>query len=54
MGQSITINAKSSCQEVAFELVTTTQPDPHNWTLNSCFSVLRNVWGALGTVSLLH
>ena len=41
MGQSITINAKSSCQEVAFELVTTNQPDPHNWTLNSCFSVFR-------------
>src|SRR6185312_6849311 len=23
-------------------------PDPHNWTLNSCFSVFRNVWVQLG------
>ena len=39
MGQPGPINAKVAC-----ELVTTTSTDPHNWTLNSCFSVLRIVW----------
>jgi len=39
---------KSLCHEVASELVTTNPPDPHNWTLNSCFSVFRNVWVHLG------
>ena len=29
-------------------LVTTNVPDPHHWTLNSCFSVFRNVWVPLG------
>ena len=37
---------KSSCHEVTSEPVAT--PDPHNWTLNSCFSVFRNVWVHLG------
>ena len=39
---------KSSCQEVAFVLVTTNPPDPHNWTLNWCFSVFRNICVHLG------
>jgi hypothetical protein len=39
---------KSSCHEVASELVTTNAPDPHHWTPNSCFSVSRNVWVHLG------
>ena len=34
---------KSSCHEVTSELVTTNVPDPHHWTLNSCFCVFRNV-----------
>ena len=37
---------KSSCHEVTSEPVTT--PDPHNWKLNSCFSVFRNIWVHLG------
>ena len=39
---------KSSCQEVALELVTTIPPDPYNCSLNSCFSVFRNVYVHLG------
>src|SRR6185295_11320049 len=37
---------KSSCHEVTSEPVTT--PDSHNWKLNSCFSVFRNIWVHLG------
>ena len=37
---------KSSCHEVTSEPVT--MPDPHNWTLNLCYSVFRNVWVHLG------
>ena len=28
--------------------------DPHHWTLNSCFGAFLSVWGAFGTVLLLH
>ena len=37
-------SCKCSSHEVTSELVTTNVPDPHHWTLNSCFSVFRNVW----------
>ena len=40
--------SKSSCHEVASELVTTNASDAHYWTLNSCFSVFRNVSVHLG------
>ena len=40
MGQSGAINAKV-CATMSR---TTNVPDPHHWTLNSCFSVFRNVW----------
>ena len=30
------------------ELFTTNVPDPHHWTLNSCFSVFCNLWVNLG------
>src|SRR6185312_15605275 len=33
---------------ITSELVTTNVPDPHHWTLNSCFCVFRNVWVYLG------
>ena len=39
---------KSSCHEVSSKLVTTNAPDPHHWTVNSCFSVFHNVWVHLG------
>ena len=44
MGQSGAINAKVR----ATMSRTTNVPDPHHWTLNSCFSVFRNVWVHLG------
>ena len=37
---------KRSCHEVTSEPVTT--PDPHNWKLNTCFSVFRNILVHLG------
>ena len=39
---------KSSCHDVALEFFTTNTPDPHQWTLNSCFGAFRNVWVHLG------
>ena len=47
MGQSGAINA-NVCATKSSELLTTNAPDPHHWTLNSCFSVFRNVWVPLG------
>ena len=44
MGQSGAINAKVRVTMSR----TTNVPDPHHWTLNSCFSVFRNVWVPLG------
>ena len=44
MGQSGATNAKVQVTKSRPELVTTNVPDPHHWTLNSCFSVFRNVW----------
>ena len=44
IGQSGATNAKVRVTEVASELVTTNVPDPHHWTLNSYFSMFRNVW----------
>ena len=35
---------KSSCHEVVSELFATNVPDPHHWTLNSCFVAFRKVW----------
>jgi hypothetical protein len=38
---------KSSCHDVALELFATNAPDPHHWTLNSCFVLFLSVWGHL-------
>jgi len=40
---------KSSCHEVVSELFATNAPDPHHWTLNSCFVAFRKVWVHLGS-----
>ena len=40
---------KSSCPEVASELFATNAPDPHHWTLNSCFVAFRKVRVHLGS-----
>ena len=40
---------KSSCHEVVSELFATNPPDPHHWTLNSCFVAFRKVWVHLGS-----
>ena len=47
MGQSGAINAKvrATKSRLNFSL---NVPDPHHWTLNSCFSVFPNVWVHLG------
>ena len=36
------------------EFFTKSAPDPHHWTLNSCFGAFLFLLGAFGTVSLLH
>ena len=43
MGRTGAINA-CSCHEVVSELFATNAPDPHHWTLNSCFVTFRKVW----------
>jgi hypothetical protein len=40
---------KSSCHEVVSELFATNVPDPHHWTLNSCFVAFRKIWVHLGS-----
>ena len=45
---------KSSCPEVKSEFFAMNTPDPHHWTLNTCFGVFLSVWGAFGTILLLH
>ena len=32
------------CHEVALEFFATNAPDPHHWTLNSCFGAFRTIW----------
>ena len=35
---------KSSCPEVKSEFFATNTPDPHHWTLNTCFGAFLSVW----------
>ena len=42
------INAKSQCHDVLLEFLLTNTPDPHHWTLNSCFGAIRSVWVHFG------
>ena len=47
MGQSGAFNAKVRATKLRLNF-SLNAPDPHHWTLNSCFSVFRNVWVHLG------
>ena len=40
---------KSKCHEVASQFFAMNAPDPRNWTLDSCFGVLRIIWVHLVT-----
>ena len=42
--QTGAINAKSSCNDVLLKFFGTNAPDPHHWTLNSCFGAFLSVW----------
>ena len=35
---------EDSCHEVASEFFAMNAPNPHHWTLNSCFSAFSTVW----------
>ena len=35
---------KSSCHDVLLEFFEMNAPDPHHWTLNSCFGTFLSVW----------
>jgi len=35
---------KSSCRDVFLEYFTVNTPDPHHWTLNTCFGAFLPVW----------
>ena len=40
---------QKTCHEVMSELLATNAPDPHHWTLNSCFVAFRKVRVHLGS-----
>ena len=42
------VGCKSSCQKVSSKFLKTDTPDPHNWTLSSCFHTFLSVWVHLG------
>ena len=44
---------KSSCHEVGSEFFVTNAPDPHHWTLNSCFGEFRTTLMHLGPFGCL-
>ena len=35
---------QNSCRDVFLEFFTTNTPDPHHWTLNTCFGAFLPVW----------
>ena len=35
---------EDSCHEVASEFFAMNAPNPHHWTLNSCFSAFSTIW----------
>jgi hypothetical protein len=48
MRQTGAINAKVRATNVLLEFFATNAPDPHYWTLNSCFSAFLSVRVHLG------
>ena len=43
-----------SCHDFTLEFFATNAPDPHHWTLNSCFGAFLSVQVHFEIVSLLH
>jgi len=41
------INVKVHAHDVVLEFFAMNAPDPHHWTLNSCFGAFLSVWGHL-------
>ena len=39
---------KSLCNNILLEFVEMNAPDPHHWTLNSCFGAFLSVWVHFG------
>ena len=48
MRQTGAINAKVGATMSCKNFFTTNAPDPHHWTLNSCFGAFLSIWVHLG------
>ena len=51
---AVRANMLQLMQKLVSKIFAISTPDPHHWTLNSCFSCVLFCLGAFGTVSLLH